>query len=47
MDVKAFNEFCDTGNTYLEGGHLGVWTRAFTGRVPVRIPGENGLKLGV
>ena len=26
MDIKAFNEVCDTGNTYLEGGHFGVYS---------------------
>ena len=31
MDVEGFNEFSDTSNTYLEGGHLGMWAWAFTG----------------
>ena len=47
MDVKAFNEFSDTSYTYLEGGHLGVWAWAFTGRVSIRILGENRLELGI
>ena len=47
MDVKAFNEFDDTCNTNMEGGHFRVRAGAFVGRVPVRIPGENGLKLVV